>query len=81
MENKFKPIKSYGLDKKNILKMYQDMLKIRYFENKITDLYSKGLMPGLAHLYIGEEAVAVGVCANLTRNDFIFKILLSFLVI
>ena len=71
MENKFKPIKSYGLDKENILKMYQNMLKIRYFENKITDLYSKGLMPGLAHLYIGEEAVAVGVCTNLTRNDFI----------
>jgi len=70
MKNKFKLIKSYGLDKKIILKMYQDMLKIRYFENKITDLYSKGLMPGLAHLYIGEEAVAVGVCANLTERDF-----------
>ncbi|MBA7540696.1 Acetoin:2,6-dichlorophenolindophenol oxidoreductase subunit alpha [subsurface metagenome] len=70
MENKFKPIKSYDLKKENILKMYQDMLKIRYFENKITDLYSKGLMPGLAHLYIGEEAVAVGVCANLTERDF-----------
>lgn len=50
--------------------MYQDMLKIRYFENKITDVYSKGLMPGLAHLYIGEEAIAVGVCANLTESDF-----------
>ena len=70
MENKFKPIKSYGLHKENILKIYQDMLKIRYFENKIADLYSKGLMPGLAHLYIGEEAIAVGVCANLTKRDF-----------
>jgi pyruvate dehydrogenase E1 component alpha subunit len=70
MENKFKPIKSYALSKERILKMYQDMLKIRYFENKITDLYSRGLMPGLAHLYIGEEAVAVGVCANLTKRDF-----------
>jgi len=70
MENKFNSIKNYGLDKKNILKMYQDMLKIRYFENEITNLYSKGLMPGLAHLYIGEEAVAVGVCANLTGRDF-----------
>jgi len=60
MENKFKPIKGYGLAKENILKMYQDMLKIRYFENEITNVYSKGLMPGLAHLYIGEEAVAVG---------------------
>ncbi|PKP61632.1 pyruvate dehydrogenase (acetyl-transferring) E1 component subunit alpha [Candidatus Atribacteria bacterium HGW-Atribacteria-1] len=70
MESKFKPIKSYDIGKENILKMYKDMLKIRYFENKITDLYSKGLMPGLAHLYIGEEAVAVGVCANLTKRDF-----------
>ena len=70
MVNKFKPIKSYNLGKEKILKMYQDMLKVRYFENKITDLYSKGLMPGLAHLYIGEEAVAVGVCANLTKRDF-----------
>jgi pyruvate dehydrogenase E1 component alpha subunit len=52
------------------MKIYQDMLKIRYFENKITDLYSKGLMPGLAHLYIGEEAIAVGVCNNLTERDF-----------
>jgi len=70
MENKFKPIKSYGLDKEKILKMYQGMLKIRYFENEITNVYSKGLMPGLAHLYIGEEAVAVGVCANLFKRDF-----------
>ena len=70
MESKFKSIKSYGLYKEKILKMYQDMLKIRYFENEITDLYSKGLMPGLAHLYIGEEAIAAGVCANLTELDF-----------
>jgi len=70
MENKFKPIKHYGLDKEKVLKMYQDMLKIRYFENKITYLYSRGLMPGLAHLYIGEEAIAVGVCTNLTKRDF-----------
>jgi len=50
--------------------MYQDMFKIRYFENQITDVYSKGLMPGLAHLYIGEEAIAVGVCTNLSEHDF-----------
>jgi pyruvate dehydrogenase E1 component alpha subunit len=70
MECKFKLIKSYSLNKEKILKMYQDMLKIRYFENKITDVYSRGLMPGLAHLYIGEEAVAVGTCANLIECDF-----------
>ena len=69
-EYKFNPIRDYNLSKEKLLKMYKDMLKIRYFENKITDLYSKGLMPGLAHLYIGEEAIAVGVCANLTKRDF-----------
>ena len=67
---KFKPIKDYGLSKDRLLEMYRDMLKIRDFENEITDVYSKGLMPGLAHLYIGEEAVAVGTCANLTEHDF-----------
>lgn len=67
---KFKPIKNYSLSKNRLLKMYQDMVRIRYFENQITDVYSKGLMPGLAHLYIGEEAIAVGVCANLTKRDF-----------
>lgn len=66
----YSPIKNYNLTKEKLLKIYQDMLKIRYFENKITDVYSKGLMPGLAHLYIGEEAIAVGVCANLTERDF-----------
>lgn len=69
-KSKFKPIKNYTISKERVLKMYQDMLKIRYFENKITDVYTKGLMPGLAHLYIGEEAIAVGVCANLTEHDF-----------
>jgi pyruvate dehydrogenase E1 component alpha subunit len=68
--NQFKSIKDYTLSEEKLLKMYQDMLKIRYFENKVVDIYSKGLMPGLAHLYIGEEAIAVGVCANLTESDF-----------
>jgi len=69
-EIEFKSIKDYGLTKKKLLYLYQTMLTIRYFENKITDLYTKGLMPGLAHLYIGEEAIAVGVCTNLTKRDF-----------
>ena len=63
-------IKEYGLTKDILINLYGIMVRIRYFENKITDLYSKGLMPGLAHLYSGEEAIAVGVCANLTKRDF-----------
>lgn len=69
-KNKFNPIKSYDVDKDHLLKMYFDMLKIRDFENAITDVYSRGLMNGLAHLYIGEEAIAVGVCANITSRDY-----------
>lgn len=66
-----KSTKDYNLSKSQISKMYQGMIKIRYFENKIVELYSSGKMPGIAHLYIGEEAVAIGVCANLTSRDFI----------
>jgi len=64
MENKFKSIKSYNLNKEVLLKMYFTMTKIRDFENAITDVYSRGLMNGLAHLYIGEEAISTGVCSN-----------------
>jgi pyruvate dehydrogenase E1 component alpha subunit len=69
-KNKFNLIKSYGIDKDHLLKMYFTMTKIRDFENAITDVYSRGLMNGLAHLYIGEEAIATGVCANITSRDY-----------
>jgi len=47
------------------------MVTIRRFEEAIDDVYRRGLMPGLAHLYIGEEAVAVGACAALEPVDYI----------
>jgi pyruvate dehydrogenase E1 component alpha subunit len=47
------------------------MASIRAFEERVLDLYTRALMPGLAHLYIGEEAVAVGVCEALNREDYI----------
>ena len=53
------------------LRMYRRMVMIRLFEEQVNDLYTRALMPGLAHLYIGEEAVAVGVCEALTRDDYI----------
>jgi pyruvate dehydrogenase E1 component alpha subunit len=53
------------------LRMYRRMLMIRLFEEQVNDLYTRALMPGLAHLYIGEEAVAVGVCAALRPDDYI----------
>jgi pyruvate dehydrogenase E1 component alpha subunit len=41
------------------------------FEEQVNELYTRALMPGLAHLYIGEEAVAVGVCETLRADDYI----------
>lgn len=67
----FKPVSSYSFTKEDLLKLYRGMKKIREFENGITDVYSRGLMPGLAHLYIGEEAIAIGVCDNLNEDDYV----------
>ncbi len=53
------------------LRMYRQMVAIREFEAQVNELYTRALMPGLAHLYIGEEAVAVGVCEALRRDDYI----------
>ncbi|UCE16991.1 MAG: pyruvate dehydrogenase (acetyl-transferring) E1 component subunit alpha [Candidatus Bathyarchaeota archaeon] len=51
--------------------MYRKLLEIRHFEEKVYDLYGQNLVPGTIHLYAGQEAVAVGVCANLRRDDYI----------
>ena len=53
------------------VRMYRQMVAIRLFEERANDLYTRALMPGLAHLYIGEEAVAVGVCEALRPDDYI----------
>src|SRR2546425_8452321 len=53
------------------LHMYRQMAKIRAFEEQVNELYKGAKMPGLAHLYVGEEGVAVGVCEALRRDDFI----------
>ncbi len=53
------------------IEMLRTMITIRLFEEKIVDMYARGLVPGLAHLYVGEEAVATGVCANLRKEDYI----------
>ncbi|MBU7011027.1 MAG: thiamine pyrophosphate-dependent dehydrogenase E1 component subunit alpha [Theionarchaea archaeon] len=53
------------------IEMYRKMLEIRKFEEKVYDLFTQNLIPGTMHLYIGEEAVAVGVCAALNPHDYI----------
>jgi len=51
--------------------MYQRMRWIREFEDRLHTDFAAGKIPGFVHLYAGEEAVAVGVCANLRTDDFI----------
>ena len=58
-------------DREEWLHMYEQMFRIRTFEEHVNELYQSAKMPGLAHLYIGEEAVAVGVCEALRRDDYI----------
>ena len=53
------------------LQMFRRMQMIRHFEEHVNDLYMRALMPGLAHLYTGEEAVAVGICEALQQDDYI----------
>lgn len=53
------------------IRLYRQMMRIRLFEEQVNDLYTRALMPGLAHLYTGEEAVAVGICETLNKSDYI----------
>ena len=52
-------------------KMYKDMWKIRMFEEKVRLLDMEGRLPGFFHLYVGEEAVAVGACSAINPDDYI----------
>jgi len=54
-------------------KLYKTMVTIRRFEEKIIEVYPKQDMKTPVHLYIGEEAVAAGVCLNLRKDDYIFS--------
>ena len=58
-----------NLDKKAYLKMYTYMLKIRRFEERAAQLYGMGHIGGFCHLYIGQEAVVVGVLMTIDKND------------
>jgi TPP-dependent pyruvate/acetoin dehydrogenase alpha subunit len=53
------------------LRMYRQMVRIRTFEDTANQLYLSAKMPGLTHMYSGEEAVAVGICEALTDDDHI----------
>ena len=60
-----------AVEKEKWLRAYRQMVRIRLFEEQVNELYTRALMPGLAHLYSGEEAVAVGICEALRIDDYI----------
>jgi len=57
------------LEKEKLIYMHRQILTIRRFEERASEEYRKRAIPGIVHSYIGQEAVAVGVCANLRRDD------------
>src|SRR3954467_10312555 len=60
-----------GLDAGTMVVLYERMVLLRRFETAAQIACRKGETPGFLHLYIGEEATAVGVCAHLTTSDWI----------
>src|SRR5687767_15878893 len=70
-KDKGKPAKNAAAHDERWIHFYRQMVKIRRFEEEVNQLYLGAKMPGLTHLYIGQEAIAVGVCEALRRDDFI----------
>ncbi|MDB6171932.1 MAG: acoA 1 [Chthoniobacteraceae bacterium] len=62
-----------SLDKPELLALYREMLTIRLCEERLAKSHQRGLIPGACHTYVGQEAIAVGVCAHLTYRDAIFS--------
>ena len=60
-----------NLTQEKCLKMYTDMWRIRLFEEEANRQTNLGNVVGTLHMYCGEEAVAVGVCANLRDDDYV----------
>ena len=61
------------LNSERLLALYQTMLLIRRTEEQLARAHQMGLVPGPCHTYVGEEAIATGVCANLRHDDVVFS--------
>ena len=59
------------IEKEKLIDMYRVMVRIRTFEERVSKEFAAGNLPGIVHLYLGEEAVAAGACANLKPDDYI----------
>lgn len=64
-------MKEKKLPKELLIKMFEKMYLIRYFEEKVVELFKKGFIRGATHVYLGEEAVATGACLAIREDDYI----------
>ena len=64
---------STDVNKQTLLELYHDMQVIRQCEEQLARSHQKGLVHGACHTYVGEEAIAVGVCAHLGQRDVVFS--------
>src|SRR4051812_33512713 len=62
-----------GTDRETLLALYRRMQTIRRCEEHLARAHQRGLIHGACHTYVGEEAIAVGVCAHLSREDVVFS--------
>ena len=65
----FPPMK----DKQSLLLLYRRMQTIRRCEEHLARAHQRGLIHGACHTYVGEEAIATGVCAHLAEDDVVFS--------
>ncbi|MHC9064926.1 pyruvate dehydrogenase (acetyl-transferring) E1 component subunit alpha [Nitrospira sp. CMX1] len=61
------------MDRADLLSLYRQMLLIRRFEEKSAEMYALTKIAGFLHLYIGEEAIAVGAIASLRQDDYVIS--------
>ena len=62
-----------SLELESLLQLYRSMLRIRLCEEQLAKSHQRGLVHGACHTYVGQEAIAVGVCAHLTKKDAVFS--------
>ena len=60
-----------GLNNETLIDLYRQMILIRRFEEKSAEVYSAGKIGGFCHLYIGQEAVAVGAISAIRKDDYV----------
>lgn len=59
------------MERSELASIFRVMLRIRRFDQGVSDLFKEGLVKGTAHSYVGQEAVAAGACSVLTKEDFV----------